>query len=191
MVAADIVTFLKVLTEVLPFGSARDNIIISHILTGTRPPLPQNNQWLQGQTWLMMTECWSEILEVRWGIRAIHQHLSALGINKTAGGEENQLVSQTAARVEDPIPFPGIRVIAQNLTLWRIVHLPRWFLRLGPRTKALYILLLISTVIVVLYISSRILPLFIIFIVLLFIFLLFLVLCAEGTRRLRFGTAIN
>ena len=186
MVAADIVTFWKVLTEVLPFGSARDNIIISHILTGTRPPLPQNNQWLQDQTWLMITECWSEILGVRWGIHAIHQHLSALGINETAG-EENQPVSQTATHVEDPIPFPGIQVVAQNLTPWRI-HLPRWFLRLRPRNRIFCIFLFLATVIIALYFSAGIIPLFIVLVlVLFFIGPLFFILRTEGARRLLFG----
>ena len=84
MVTADIVACYQVLTEILPFGSAHDGVITSHILAGNRPPRTQNARWLRHQIWNMITTCWSDKRELRWDIRAVHHQLSASSIQETA-----------------------------------------------------------------------------------------------------------
>ena len=78
----------KTLTEILPYGNARDGIIIFHVVTNTRPPRPANNRWLQDQIWNMITTCWSEERERRWGIRAVYNQLSTSSIQEIAEDEQ-------------------------------------------------------------------------------------------------------
>ena len=132
----------------------------------------------------MITECWSEIPEVRWDVHTVHQHLSAEGIEETAEGEEYQLVFQTATHVKDSIPFPGTQVVAPNPTSWRI-HMFQLFLR---------IFILLTVVGVILYFSYRILPLFIALLILIPMVTLFLIsriLRWEGVHRIFVGFINN
>jgi hypothetical protein len=72
----------KVLTEVLPYGTARDGIIIFHIVTGDRPPRPTNARWLQDRVWNMIEACWSEERKERWDIHAMYDQLSSSSIQE-------------------------------------------------------------------------------------------------------------
>ena len=89
----------QVLTEVLPYGSARDGIIIFHIVTGDRPPRPENSRWLQDQIWNMIIKCWSEQRAQRWEIRAVCNQLSVSSIQEIAEGERG---NQTPLSYGDP-----------------------------------------------------------------------------------------
>jgi len=70
----------KILTDILPFGNARDGIIIFHAVTGDRPPRPPNSRWLKDEIWNMIITCWSEKREQRWDIHAVYNQLSVSGI---------------------------------------------------------------------------------------------------------------
>ena len=80
----------KTLTEVLPFGNARDGIIIFHVVTGNRPPRPQNSRWLKDQIWNMIMTCWSEKRDQRWDIHAVYNQLSVSSIQEIAETERGK-----------------------------------------------------------------------------------------------------
>jgi hypothetical protein len=80
-------TFHKILTEILPYGNARDGIIIFHVVTGDRPPRPPNARWLEDQIWNMITTCWNEKREQRWDIRTVYNQLSVSSIQEIAETE--------------------------------------------------------------------------------------------------------
>ena len=72
----------KTLAEVLPYGNARDGIIIFHVVTGDRPPRPTDARWLQDHIWNMLTTCWSDKREQRWDIRAVCNQFSTSSIQE-------------------------------------------------------------------------------------------------------------
>jgi len=77
----------KTLTEILPYGNARDGIIIFHVVTGDRPPRPANARWIQDQIWNMLMICWSEKREQRLDIRAVYNQFSVSSIQEIAEAE--------------------------------------------------------------------------------------------------------
>ena len=87
----------KILTEILPYGGARDSIIIYNIVAGNRPPRPTDTRWLQDRIWNVITACWSEEREQRLDIRVIYDQFLASSIQEIADAEQgNQYVTQTA-----------------------------------------------------------------------------------------------
>jgi len=77
----------------MPYGKARESIIISRIVTGDRPPRPRNARWLQDPIWNMITICLSENREHRWDIRAVYNQFSMSSIHEIAEDERgNQRV---------------------------------------------------------------------------------------------------
>ena len=66
----------KTLTEIQPYGNARDGIIIFHVVTGDRPPRPKDTKWLQDRIWDMIVTCWSDKREQRWGVHAVYDQFS-------------------------------------------------------------------------------------------------------------------
>jgi hypothetical protein len=72
--------YYKILTGILPYGTARDGIIIFHVVTGDRPPHPTDTQWLPDQIWDMITACWDEKRERRWDIHAVYTQFSVMWI---------------------------------------------------------------------------------------------------------------
>ena len=87
MAIAHLVSFHQILTDVLPYGNARDGIIIFRVVTGDRPPRPQNSRWLQDRVWDMIAKCWSEQREERWDVRTVYNQLSVSSIQETAQSE--------------------------------------------------------------------------------------------------------
>ncbi|KAF9644383.1 kinase-like protein [Thelephora ganbajun] len=84
---------------ILPYGNAREGIIIFNIVTGERPPRPTNARWLRDQIWNMIVTCWSEKRDQRWDIRAAYHQLSVSSIQESAEGERgNQYASQVVTR---------------------------------------------------------------------------------------------
>ena len=77
----------KILTEVLPYGNARDGIIIFHVVFGERPPRPTNARWLQDHIWNMIMTCWSERREQRWDVRAMYNQFSTSSIQEVPDAE--------------------------------------------------------------------------------------------------------
>ena len=85
----------------MPYENARDGITIFQIVTGDRPPRPQNTQWLRDQIWDMITKCWSEQREQRLDIRSVYNQLSVSSIQEIAEGQRgNQRASQMVTRIE-------------------------------------------------------------------------------------------
>ena len=78
----------KTLTGMLPYGTARDGIIIFHVVTGDRPPRPPNSRWISDQIWDMIETCWSEKREQRWDIRAMYNQLSVSSIQEIPEAEQ-------------------------------------------------------------------------------------------------------
>ncbi|KAF9789361.1 kinase-like domain-containing protein [Thelephora terrestris] len=101
------VTSYEVLAGVLPYGNNRDGIIIFHVVSGDRPPRPENTQWLRDQIWDMITKCWSEQRETRWDIRTVVHQLSVSSIQEVAEAQRDvQMISRSLHVVEDPSPSP-------------------------------------------------------------------------------------
>ena len=93
MPTADTQLSCQVLTGILPYEPARDGIIIFHVMTGGRPPRPQNARWLRDSTWNVIITCWNEQRELRLDIRTVHLQLSASSIQEDAeGGRGNRPV---------------------------------------------------------------------------------------------------
>jgi len=105
------VTAYEVLTGILPYGTARDGIIIFHVVTGDRPPRPENVRWLRDQTWNMIIKCWSEQRHHRWDIRSVCNQLSASSIQEVAEDEQREVQTKEPILngVEDPSPPPPPR----------------------------------------------------------------------------------
>lgn len=80
-------TAYEVLTDILPYGNARDGIIIFRVVTGDRPTRPQNSRWLQDRIWDLIIKCWSEQREERWDVRTVYNQFSASSIQETAQSE--------------------------------------------------------------------------------------------------------
>ena len=74
----------QTLTGILPFGAARDGVIIFHVVTGDRPPRPQDTRWLTDPIWNMIATCWSEKREQRWDVRAVYNQFSVASIQEAA-----------------------------------------------------------------------------------------------------------
>lgn len=108
----------EVLTDILPYGPARDGIIIFHIVTGDRPPRPQNDRWLTDQLWNMIETCWNEERELRWDIRAVHHQLSASSqwIVEGEQGKEHTPQAVLATLTEEVIPVSEAHKAAPNLS---------------------------------------------------------------------------
>ena len=77
----------KIISGILPYGSANDNDIIHEILTGRRPPLPTDAQRLPKQVWIMVERCWCGERELRWDIRAVCKQLLVSSIKGIVQGE--------------------------------------------------------------------------------------------------------
>ena len=187
MATADVVACYQVLTEILPFGSAHDGVITSHILAGNRPPRPQNARWLRHQIWNTITTCWSDKRELRWDIHAVHHQLSASSIQETAEVErEHRRSPQAAIHTEDviPFPFPEILATAPNFTPLRI-RLPLWFIRIHPCSRLLLITLSLLLILIPVVLSLGPDPLLIIIIFLLLLILLLLPRSGGGFLSLR------
>ncbi|KAF9647766.1 kinase-like protein, partial [Thelephora ganbajun] len=107
-------TAYETLTEILPYGNARDGIIIFQVVTGDRPPRPASARWLREQIWSMIVTCWSEKRDQRWDIRAVYHQLSASSIQEGAEGErEVQITTQSLNATEDvPTPTPPRDMLA-------------------------------------------------------------------------------
>jgi len=105
-------TAFETLTEILPFGQARDGIIIFHVVTGDRPPRPNDTQWLRDHVWDMLTVCWSEKREQRWGIRAVHDQFSKSSIQEVPNLEPDIGITENPGGVaadhpKDSPPAPS------------------------------------------------------------------------------------
>ena len=87
MAIVHLVSFHQILTDVLPYGNACDGIIIFRVVTGDRPPRPQNSRWLQDEIWDMIAKCWSEHREERWDARTVYNQFLASSIQETAQRE--------------------------------------------------------------------------------------------------------
>lgn len=83
MVIVELLFCYQVLTEILPYGNARNGIIIFHVVTGDRPPRPKpGDREVQDQIWHMIETCWMEQRELRLDIHAVHCQLSASSIQE-------------------------------------------------------------------------------------------------------------
>jgi len=107
-------TAYETLTEVLPFGNARDGIIIFHVVTGDRPPRPPNTRWLKDQIWNMIMTCWSEKREQRWDIRAVYNQLSVSSIQEIAETERDNQTRQRALKAVPDAPPKALPEVPQN-----------------------------------------------------------------------------
>ncbi|KAF9645420.1 kinase-like protein [Thelephora ganbajun] len=99
-------TTYETLTEILPYGNARDGIIIFHVVTGDRPPRPTNARWLRDQIWDMITTCWSEKRDQRWDIHAVYHQLSVSSIQETAEGEREVRTTTQRLNATEDVPTP-------------------------------------------------------------------------------------
>jgi len=89
---------IKVLTEILPYGDAKDPVISFRIVAGDRPPRSTETRLLPDHIWSMITACWSERPEQRWDIHAIYNQLLASSVQEIAPVEQgNKCVTQIAA----------------------------------------------------------------------------------------------
>ena len=57
----------------MPYGDACHGVILRHIVTGNRPPHPQDARWLEDQMWNTITTCWSEQRDLRLDIGAVYR----------------------------------------------------------------------------------------------------------------------
>ena len=85
----------------MPYGNARDGIIIYQVVTGERPPRPQGAQWLRDSVWDMITKCWSEQREQRPDIRTLYNQLSVASIQEIPEGQRgSERASEIVTRIE-------------------------------------------------------------------------------------------
>jgi len=99
-------TAYEVLTGIVPYGNARDGIIIFHVVTGDRPSRPQNARWLGDQAWDMITGCWNEQRELRWDIKAVLNQLSTSSTQWiTEGHQEVQTTVPSSNGVKGTHPL--------------------------------------------------------------------------------------
>ena len=90
---------------ILPYGNARDGIIIFEVVTGEWPPCPTDTWWLQDHVWNMLVICWSDKREQRLDIGAICNQLSTSSIQEVPKVEQgNQYTFSVGAVVEGLSP---------------------------------------------------------------------------------------
>ena len=99
-----ILSLCQVLTGILPYGNNRDGIIAFHVVTGERPTRPANARWLEDHIWTMITACWSESREQRWGIHAVYNQFLASATEVSDLEPGNRCVSRNGSGLKGLFP---------------------------------------------------------------------------------------
>jgi len=106
----------EALTEILPYGDARDSVIVFRVVSGVRPSRPTDTRWLQDQTWNMIETCWSERREQRWGIRDVCNQFSESSAQKIPDVEPGNRCDSQAAPCVEGSTLTDIRTTTRNPT---------------------------------------------------------------------------
>ncbi|KAF9643697.1 kinase-like protein [Thelephora ganbajun] len=98
------VTSFTVLTGVVPYDGVRGHYSLKlRIQSGERPPRPTNPDsvlWLQDSVWNMITMCWSEDPNQRWGVSAMCNLFSMLSLREV---QKVKLGNLNAPKVGNPV----------------------------------------------------------------------------------------
>jgi len=111
-----VMTAYETLTEILPFGNARDGIIIFHVVSGDRPSRPESAEWMKDRVWAMITTCWSEKRENRWDIRTVHNQLLVSSIQENAkAGRDIQTTARISNFIEEEAPAKDLPAVPPTI----------------------------------------------------------------------------
>ena len=99
-----ILSLCQVLTWISPYERNWDGTIDFYAVTGERPARPANAPWLQDDIWTMITACWSESREQRWGIHAVYNQFSMSSIQVPDSEPGNRCVSRNGSGLKGLFP---------------------------------------------------------------------------------------